>query len=493
MSITVNFSTESKRENSTKQLNMSSSHGCNFKNGCSMLEPTLLLELNDSNFPGYSAFKIGKRYYNLTDIQSVRNNLFEVSGKVDPLATYKSEILTSTQYVCYSNISGGIWLPDTRIPVLRNAITSPIATANLDLPSRTGSYIISILGQNGVDCYRVSRNTMQQLLSNLQTWSDDIQTGFTDMIDAVQEEDVGGAIKAIGKALTGTGFIGNKYEVSVQCIRSAHWVPFSSALVGGTETEIYLGSYPTGLNGYKISTSYISGNVPISIPWHFSDYRRSLCESVYLYLPFVGMVNVNVDDIINDTSILIKYSATATDGQICYEIQCGNKVIGTYGSNCLMEIPIGVNQKSSLGDIATTIASGYSKAVSSGVSAMASLLRGDVVNAAESGMSARFGQISTVYNTIDVALSSNPTTIGGIGGGAGAGLDITPKCFTVSHPTVIEPPAMQPTMGVPTMRPMQLSSCSGFCQCANAHVNISGTSTERNMVDAYLNNGFYIE
>ena len=63
MSITVNFSSGSKRENSTKQLSMDSSHSCNFKNGCSMLNPTLLLELHDNQFPNYTAFKIGNRYY----------------------------------------------------------------------------------------------------------------------------------------------------------------------------------------------------------------------------------------------------------------------------------------------------------------------------------------------------------------------------------------------------------------------------------------------
>jgi hypothetical protein len=53
---------------------------------------------------------------------------------------------------------------------------------------------------------------------------------------------------------------------------------------------------------------------------------------------------------------------------------------------------------------------------------------------------------------------------------------------------------MQQTMGLPTMKPMALSGCSGYCQCANAHVAATGAEAqELDEIDAYLNSGFYIE
>ena len=99
MSISVGFTTESKRENSTKQRTMSTVHNCLLKNGCSLLYPTLLLELNTSAFPNYAGFQIENKYYNVTDIRSVRNNLFEISGEVDVLATYKNAIGSTTEYI----------------------------------------------------------------------------------------------------------------------------------------------------------------------------------------------------------------------------------------------------------------------------------------------------------------------------------------------------------------------------------------------------------
>ena len=55
-------------------------------------------------------------------------------------------------------------------------------------------------------------------------------------------------------------------------------------------------------------------------------------------------------------------------------------------------------------------------------------------------------------------------------------------------------PAMQQTMGLPTMKTMALSTLTGYCQCANARVAATGAEAEElTEIDAYLNSGFYIE
>lgn len=103
MAVTVYFTSDSKRDNSTKQLNYSQSYYCTLKNGCSLLYPILFLEINSAVFPNYTGFKIEDRCYKIVDIQSVRNNLFEIHGAIDVLQTYKSAIISSTQFVSYSS------------------------------------------------------------------------------------------------------------------------------------------------------------------------------------------------------------------------------------------------------------------------------------------------------------------------------------------------------------------------------------------------------
>ena len=495
MSLTANFYTLAKRKNSTKQpTGTATSLSVDLKSGTSFISPTFLL--NISGTPTYNYLEFQSTYYFIRDKISVRNNLWEIVCEIDALATLKSDITSSTQYVCYSSQSGGTYLPDTRIPILRDSTTA-YNTANIDIISRSGSYILSVVGQSGVDVFNVSRSTLQHIIADLQDWHDDIEDAILDRLRNLDPSvDTLEAITiAAAKCATETGFLGNKYEVAVQCIRGCHWVPFDGTLIGGTNTQIYLGNYPCehnggGLYGDRINTSYISGNIAIGIPWHYSDWRRTYCENAYLYLPFVGMVALNVDDIAGESSLVLKYSATPSDGNIVYEVSAGNQIIGTYGGICSMDIPIGINQKASAGSILNSLIQGTEKTVATAIQGASSV---NPLGMAAGALGASFNAYSTEYNVFNTALSTNVSTVGGIGGGAGAGLDITAKCFTVARSTVVSPSAMTSTMGVPTMKPISLTGLTGYCQCANAHVSASVPSVVLDIADNYLNSGFYIE
>lgn len=486
MSHTIYLGSVSKKRNSTKQPTLITSVDIVLKTPTSLHTPTFTV--NVASFP-WNYFKWDDRYYFVTDVTCVHYGFFQVTGVIDVLATYKSYILGSTQYVSYSSLHGDTWLPDTRIPIKKNAITSKV-TQSLDFPSSAGSYILSVVGKTGVDCFLVSKSTINSLIADLQTWCDTDVQALIANIDPSSPET---AIASLAEINAQVGVVGNAYTVAVQCIRSCHWVPFNPTLIGGSSATIYLGEYNTGLSGTKISTRYFTGNVGVSIPWHFSDWRRTYSENLYLYLPFVGMTSLNTDDLVNQSSISIKYSASPTDGQVCYEVKAGDQIIGTYGGNCKMEMPIGINQAASLGDIATTLFQGTEKVVSSGVKTAELSGQLNAVGAVGAGVQTGFAAVETMYQTANVAMSTNLTTIGGIGGGAGAGLDMSVACISVAHDTVVEPSAMVATMGQPTMKAVTLSSLSGYCQCANAHVAAPAELQELNEIDAFLNSGFYIE
>ena len=247
----------------------------------------------------------------------------------------------------------------------------------------------------------------------------------------------------------------------------------------------------------KISFSYMngvlrswheSGYKTIDIPWFHNDWRRSICEDVYLYLPLVGMVKLSADSITNASSIIVNYSATATDGCVSYELVCGGEIIGTYGGQCSSNYPIGINQQASAGEIAQSIMAGTDKMVSTAVNSTIS----PVSMAAVAGAVALEG-VNAVYDTVNVANTTHMTCVGGIGGGSGAGLPLYVECYTVNHETIVTPGSMAATMGRPVMKPMSLSGLSGYCQCANAHVAAPAQASELDALDHYLNSGFYIE
>lgn len=483
----INFGSFSKRRNSTKQPGgLSDSRNCKLKETTSIDAPTFIISGDDFD---YNYAQWGNRYYFITDVRSVHNGISEIDCVLDPLATYKAEILASTQYVTYSSVSGGAWLADTRLPVLKSVKAAKQTAAISSLFNESGFYVLTCVGKDGCNTFAADISNLHALLDKINDWSDDIIDDILNKhtYDFSTVED---GLESIGKMATRTGVIGNAYEAAPSCIRSCIWVPFFATPFVNTGKELFLGQFDTGISLFTLNASPVKGSITIGIPWHFSDWRRSYCEDVYLYLPLVGMVSLSSDNLVQQSSITVKYSATATDGCVCYQIVSGNQIIGSYGGQCSANYPIGISQQASAGAIAQTAFEGLHKTVNAGFSAASQLhpvgIAGGVVDATMTGVEAG-------YNTIDVAMSRNNSCIGGVGGGAGAGLDLNVTCYTVAHDTVVSPAEMQLTMGLPTMKPLQLSQCSGFCQCVNAHVEAPAMAAELDAIDAMLNSGFYIE
>ena len=481
------FGKVAKRKNSTLQGAVSAPYDVLFKTPTSIDEPTITL--NHSGDFDYNYAKYNDNYYFVTNKVLRNNDLWEITLELDPLATCKSEILASTQYVSYSSASGGAWLPDTRIPILNSANVA-VRSSAIGILDSDGRYILSVVGKESAAIYDLTLTKLRDVIASISDWETNGIADINALIDVASGNDnnaICETLATIGEAMINTGFVGNAYAQAPACIRSCIWVPFGYVLTEGTDT-IYLGNFDTHVQAKRVSAKPVINTTTVEIPWHYSDWRRASCENVYLYLPLVGMVNISTNEIVNVSSLTIKWSATATDGCICYEVLAGSQVVGTYGGNASANYPIGINQQASSGEIAQSYLNGISKTINVATSSSLSPISmgGAAAGAIVEGVSAGYDVVNTQY-------SSHATCIGGIGGGAGSGLDLDAKCFTVAHPTIIEPSVMAQTMGLPTMKPLQLSTLSGYCQCANAHVSAAVDAPILNKIDAYLNGGFYIE
>ena len=535
MSVTASFYKFSKRKNSTKQPTGSGTdYSVDLKSGTSLLSPTLLL--NNSGKPDFNYFSFEGMWYFITDIVSVRNDLWEIYGRVDALATAKTAILNSTQFVSYSSTNGSTWLPDTRVPLLKSTTTSRNTVSMAGLFNDVGFYVLTAVGQEGCIAYAMDKSTLEAVLSSIQTWqTDDMITAYNklntfsggdidiamtgmptgdDSIEALGnciaenlehlqyamtgtlaniQHRLQMAMITVGEAAVDTGFLGNAFSLAPQCIRSCIWVPFFATPFADTGKDLYLGNLPCKQNGtiihpFTLKGSPYKSSVSINIPWHYNDWRRGICEDVYIYLPMVGMIQLSATSLTNVSTLNIAYSATATDGVVCYEVKAGGNVIGTYSGQCSANYPIGINQQASAGEIAQSIISGVDKTVAAAVhSSISPVSMGATVAAGV------WNSATAAYETANVANSTHLTTVGGIGGGAGAGLDLDIQCYTVCHETIIAPSDMQATMGLPTMKPMSLSTLTGYCECSNAHVEGDFPSPILSEIDNFLNSGFYIE
>ena len=125
-------------------------------------------------------------------------------------------------------------------------------------------------------------------------------------------------------------------------------VPFNPSV--GADTEIYVGNMPTGVTGFKLSQLYYTkdcGAVDIADVGtcynSFADYDPY--TSLWLYLPYIGMVEISPDDVAMKGKIKVQYKLDAFSGACVAEVLTYTKFTGwivthTYSGNCMAQFPL---------------------------------------------------------------------------------------------------------------------------------------------------------
>lgn len=126
-----------------------------FKEDTSLLNPTVIIN-GVSNSSTYTIEDIGKcnyfsipkvdRYYFITDIVMLHGGRVAISGKVDPLMSFKTDILASTQLIVRQEKKTNNYLIDTDIPL--SAKKQVIEHEFGDSISDSGYYILAVNGGN---------------------------------------------------------------------------------------------------------------------------------------------------------------------------------------------------------------------------------------------------------------------------------------------------------------------------------------------------------
>ena len=459
MSITVSFTSSSKRINSTKQLTMSVTHDCNFKNGCSMLKPTLFLELNSNTFPDYTNFKIGNRYYNVTDIRSVRNNLFEISGKVDVLATYKSEIGASTQYVTRSASQHNLRVVDKYYPALaRNTHEADIINSPFVTDLNSGCFVVGIQGKgsggNGgaVTYYRASSSSLKALVNYMLTSPSRYN------VSEISEE----FLRCVFNPL--------------QYIVSCMWFPFSAPIMNG---DLSFGWWDAEIDGINRLSSLSWGtNLSFTIPKH----PKAASRGQYLNLPpFAkyrieagpwGIIPIENFNLLDSNTLNCLYKVDLMTGSGRFNIQYRDKLSyeATYTAQIGVPIQLGQNM---LNQGALT------SLINDSVGTLKSAATLDPAGMLTKGISA-IGDAAELTQGVPSSMGSNGTlSFNNVFALMGDFLDVADEDVA--------------QRGRPLCSPVTISSLSGFVMCANAEIALPATETEKDEVISYLNNGFFYE
>ena len=459
----------SKRHKSTLQPTSGTDITISLKDGVSLTNPIFLL--NWSGVPSFNYCKYEDRYYFVTDIRQIRNNLWEVECEEDYLASWKTDIGNTEAYIAYASGSNAN-IVDTRI-----SVTSPVYVANeasaisgiTITDGNQGTIVLSITGTGSFGNYVMQNSSLIfELMRDIDNW-----TLFK--INSIEE--------GLREFVTNGSCADN--------VKGAIALPFlSTSMTSGTLEDLYLGNYPCvdyndhPIKGYRVVDPLATGSATVNIPWRYNDWRRhSPYTSIYLYLPLCGEITLPADDLINDASINVLYSINITSGDISVEVRgaTSGRIVAIASGNCAMETPFGSANISS-GKVAQAIATGAAGVIG------AALAPSAVGKAA-----ALFGGLTASAGQMLNAAHGESKGGSGLGGGASHGLTKLIVCSTVSKELTDSQANLDAVMGKPLMRKATISSYSGFVQTEGAQVSGLMNNNEREAINALLDGGIYYE
>jgi hypothetical protein len=88
------------------------------RNETSVVSPEILIEIENPSGFNYAYIPEFGRYYFITDMVSVRNNLWRVLMNVDVLESFKSQILSQNCIIEKSTLGFDLYLPDENLVTL---------------------------------------------------------------------------------------------------------------------------------------------------------------------------------------------------------------------------------------------------------------------------------------------------------------------------------------------------------------------------------------
>ena len=118
------------------------------RDGTSILNPVILIlgDISDYTHCNYMTISAFDRKYFITDIRSIRNGVFEISGKVDVLETYKDQIKNNKAIIKKQEKVWNLYLNDGTFHIFQN---QQIVTKNFPHGFSGQEVVLAVAGSSG--------------------------------------------------------------------------------------------------------------------------------------------------------------------------------------------------------------------------------------------------------------------------------------------------------------------------------------------------------
>lgn len=258
-------------------------------------------------------------------------------------------------------------------------------------------------------------------------------------------------------------------------------------------STIHLGGYDTEISSNMVSSDYVTvdlGSIPINRYYgSYLDYDGF--TKISCYLPYIGEVDINPDQVMTKTLGLI-YRVNVITGDCVAMLTIDGSVFASYSGNCARQIPICQSDFASIiqssvsmiSTIASAVATGgVSSAVAAGAKTEAAK---DIANARAVANNTNTAT-SLVSDVLGMKLSYKHASQLGLGAA-----QLAPQLpfLTITRPNLDLPNSYKSFVGYPSNMNMHLGKCTGFTQVEATNLSVpSATQEELTEIIALLLSG----
>lgn len=462
------------------------------KEPCSIMTPVIKIErLPADAIPGdytYARWVQADRYYFIEDWVWV-NGLWEVHMKEDVLATFKTDIGNSTEYVLRTDSTTDFngEITDTTYPATTDIVSESYSLSNIFTTDLTvGCYIVGIISGGtsqavGAISYFAMTSSQFGALKDKLFSNDNLE--IMGIIDSGGQQLVQDLSQEVLKTLY------NPYQYIVSCM----WFPFGKNAIPSTSSvsTIKIGWWDYPLSGDRLyAQTFELGNEQFAITAHPQASRGSYLN----YAPYTrrtllgrfGSVPIDTTMFVVGNTINVSYMVDLITGQCYTKISRRDETTSPVSEDLLMErnfllgVPIQIAQ----------VGTDYLGTAVSAINTIPQIM-GGAISGIASGKGAIMGAIaggaSGIYNTLQSAMPQVESS--GQNGSFLAPVNNT-HVIEQFYKIVDEDIAHR---GRPLCELRQLNTLTGFILCAEGEIDISCYDNERKEIVRYLTEGFFWE
>lgn len=466
----------SKRKNSTKQPTGGTEIDVVLKEPCSMLSP-VFKTFTDVKAATYVYVSEWDRYYFVDDI-TYDGPEYILACSSDPMATFKSAIGGTYADVEYTSSSTNtdITDPRNRPTHVTDEVTNTLFSLNAQnkpVFKSGASYVVGLLTDSGIDYYHCDKSGLSWLLDALFS------------ADFVQH-------------------VKNDFYDMKNCLVSCIAIPIEFGTLDTTTVTPTIcgrqissdGITPVSLRRIDTRVYQVSpGNKALTFPsdgWglDFSYLDMAPYTTGNLFLPYVGVVALDVDVFALNKAINIDVMYDVCTGDIVYRLmRTDGDVISTYQGNFAANVPVAGQSYNAIGAAGSMISAigGVAGAIAGLATENPAITAGAIAGAASSIANSAVSAVTSLqmHTQINGSVSSIASWY--------LGHSVIYSIISRRPTELSIDTAFKAVSGMPYFKGDTISNLSGYVKCNGASIAISGFDSERETINAYLNGGFYYE